>query len=175
MKIEVTSYVSQQPSSKPQVNPPEVHMKKLLLPITTLFFAVTLWADTLKDGHYMGVDNSHTNPTCGQSVREEYNVTTQLDFSGITAFQTIFNSLQEDKEPSEEQWRELEQSPGYKILLKRDFSKIGFRKPFRLAFMPSKSKELSEKLKSNKGQLGFSWGGFNLNYGSLYKLGDPIF
>ena len=41
--------------------------------------------------------------------------------------------------------------------------------------MPSKSNELSEKLKSKKGQMGFSWRGFNLIIGHYVNWVTPSF
>jgi len=47
-------------------------------------------------------------------------------------------------------WTTMEDSPGYRVLLEGEFAEIGFREPFRLAFMPSKQSELDKAIKSGK-------------------------
>jgi len=61
-----------------------------------------------------------------------------IDVSGLTTFVQIARFLQHDREPPERLWKQMEESPGYSILLKSEFTKVGFREPFRLALMPSR-------------------------------------
>ena len=69
-----------------------------------------------------------------------------VDTSGIDALLPVLDALAEDREPPEEAWQRLESTPGYAVLLASEFADAGFRKPFRLAFMPSKADELKAAL-----------------------------
>ena len=70
-----------------------------------------------------------------------------FDFSGIYEFYKIVNILEQDREPTSTQWNSLFRTPGYKVLTSGEFTKDFFKRNFRLVFMPSKEKELNEKLK----------------------------
>jgi ubiquinone/menaquinone biosynthesis C-methylase UbiE len=64
------------------------------------------------------------------------------DFSGVERFLALTAILERDQEPSIEQWDRLFSTPGYAVLLKREFRRDFFAGRFRLAFMPSKKTEL---------------------------------
>jgi len=51
-------------------------------------------------------------------------------------------NLQKDREPSEEQWRALFETPGYAKL-----QQTALQTDFRLAYMPSKAGELETEIK----------------------------
>ncbi|MDH4270408.1 MAG: hypothetical protein OEW18_00370 [Candidatus Aminicenantes bacterium] len=73
------------------------------------------------------------------------------DFSGLLKFLEITATLAEDKEPTSEQWDALFATPGYAVLLKREFQRDFFVDRFRLAFMPSRAEALKEQLKKDTG------------------------
>jgi hypothetical protein len=73
-----------------------------------------------------------------------------LDFSGISAFWKIVETLQEDAEPTPEQWNILFATPGYQVLTQSEFRVSFFKRNFALAFMPSKKAELETALKSKR-------------------------
>jgi hypothetical protein len=75
-----------------------------------------------------------------------------FDFSGIDRFWTIVSVLERDREPAEEQWTALFQTPGYRELMRHEpfFSRAFFKERFRLVFMPSRAAELKEALAKKK-------------------------
>lgn len=81
-------------------------------------------------------------------------VNSNFDFTGITEFYKIVNILGKNEEPSQNEWNNLFNTPGYKVLVNGEFSKDFFKRNFRLVFMPSKSKELLQNLR-NKNSLSF--------------------
>lgn len=84
----------------------------------------------------------------------------RVDFSGVDKFLGLTAMLEKDREPTEEQWDDLFSTPGYRILILREFNKNFFIERFKLAFMPSKKEELATKLKEEKG----FWGQFLPHY-----------
>jgi len=86
-----------------------------------------------------------TLPSC-RTTRQHGTV----DTSGIDALLPLLDALAEDREPPEAAWQRLETSPGYAVLLSSEFAEHGFRKPFRLAFMPSKTAELQAALAEHR-------------------------
>lgn len=71
-----------------------------------------------------------------------------FDFSGITKFWEIADILKNNKQPSEQQWNELFKTPGYRVLLKWEFSRSFFKENFSLVFMPSQREALNRALKA---------------------------
>lgn len=76
---------------------------------------------------------------------------THVDFSGVEKFLELTALLEKDREPTQEQWDDLFATPGYKILVLREFNKDFLIDRFKLAFMPSKQGERDAKLKEEKG------------------------
>jgi len=64
------------------------------------------------------------------------------DTSGVRAFWPVMEALQGDREPSEEQWRRLFETPGYAKL-----QEAPLQTNFRLAYMPSKAEELQTEIR----------------------------
>jgi hypothetical protein len=75
----------------------------------------------------------------------------QHRFSGVEKFLELTSLLGQDREPNEEQWDNMFATPGYNILILREFNKNFFMERIKLAFMPSKKDELEIKLKEEKG------------------------
>ena len=75
-----------------------------------------------------------------------------LDFSGFEQFLLIGSILEQDREPKQEEWDRLFETPGYEILTHSEFSRDFFKRNFRLVFMPSQSQELKKTLKEEAGQ-----------------------
>lgn len=73
-----------------------------------------------------------------------------FDFSGMDQFWKIVNILESNWEPSKNDWEQLFNTPGYKILVNSEFNKQFFIDNFTLVFKPAKRKELDEKLKNGK-------------------------
>ncbi len=90
-------------------------------------------------------------PLYFQAFGDEKPKSVQIDFSGVEKFLELTALLEEDQEPTEEQWDDLFATPGYKILILREFNKGFFIERFKLAFMPSKKEALEAKLKEEKG------------------------
>lgn len=74
-----------------------------------------------------------------------------IDFSGIEKFLELTAVLEKDEEPPKELWDELFSTPGYRILLINEFKRDFFEERFRLAFMPSREKELNARMEKEKG------------------------
>ncbi len=83
------------------------------------------------------------------SVSGQYYHNENFDFSAIPKFWHIVDVLSENREPSESEWNELFNSPGYKVLTREEFSKDFFKKNFSLAFKPALKNELKKKLRTN--------------------------
>jgi hypothetical protein len=73
------------------------------------------------------------------------------DFSGLQKFLEVMTILSTDKEPTSEQWDSLFGTPGYAVLLQREFQRDFFAARFRLAFMPSRAEALKDELKKETG------------------------
>ena len=72
---------------------------------------------------------------------------TLVDLSGVERFLEITAILEQDQEPTAEQWDRLFATPGYAVLLKREFSREFFVQRFSLAFKPSKKADLEAQMK----------------------------
>lgn len=73
------------------------------------------------------------------------------DFSGIEQFLKLTAVLERDREPPAEQWDRLFSTPGYAVLLEREFRRDFFVERFKQAFMPSKKAELAVQIKKDTG------------------------
>ena len=80
-----------------------------------------------------------------------------FDISGVKAFWKIVDVLTMDRDPSAKQWQALFETPGYRVLIKREFKSELFKAYFQAAYMPSKSQlkeNLLEKAKHATGWFG---------------------
>jgi Putative zinc dependent peptidase (DUF5700) len=74
------------------------------------------------------------------------------DFSGLDKFLELTALLEKDQEPAREQWDALFATPGYAVLIQREFYQVEyFAERFRLAFMPSRADALKEQMKKDTG------------------------
>lgn len=73
------------------------------------------------------------------------------DFSGVEKFLELTAILERDQEPTQDQWDALFATPGYVVLLQREFQKDFFVERFKLAFMPSRAEALKEQMKKDTG------------------------
>jgi hypothetical protein len=85
------------------------------------------------------------------SIQEDKPSSLNIDFSGVEKFLELTALLEQDKEPAQEQWDDMFATPGYEILIMREFNKNFFIERMRLAFMPSKKEALEAKMKEEKG------------------------
>ena len=72
-----------------------------------------------------------------------------IDLSGVEAFLELTALLEQDQEPTPAQWDRLFATPGYDVLVARDFGRNFFVDRFRLAFMPSKKADLEVQMKKD--------------------------
>lgn len=83
---------------------------------------------------------------------DEDSLTANVDFSGVEMFLELTALLEKDIEPTQEQWNDLFSTPGYAVLIRREFRTPNFFiERFKLAFMPSLKKELEAKLQEESG------------------------
>ena len=60
--------------------------------------------------------------------------------------------MEKDIEPTPEQWDEMFSTPGYEILILKEFkTRDFFAERIRLAFMPSKKEQLEARLEEEEG------------------------
>jgi len=74
-----------------------------------------------------------------------------VDFSGVELFLELTATLERDEEPTAEEWDELFATPGYAVLIEREFRRDFFVENFRLAFMPSQREALAIRLAEDSG------------------------
>ena len=84
-------------------------------------------------------------------IKDERPMNINIDFSGVEKFLELTALLEKDQEPTQEQWDDMFDTPGYKILILREFNKNFLMERIKLAFMPSKKEALKAKLKEEKG------------------------
>jgi hypothetical protein len=86
------------------------------------------------------------------------NINPSFDFSGIEEFWKIVDILKADKEPTDEQWQAMSETPGYAELIRREFKPDYFKNAMRAVYMPSQ-KSLAEELIQEDKQKGgfFAW------------------
>ncbi len=68
---------------------------------------------------------------------KERSLSTNIDFSGVEKFLELTAMLEKDQEPSLEQWNELFSTPGYDVLITREFRKEFFIERFKSLFSGS--------------------------------------
>jgi hypothetical protein len=73
------------------------------------------------------------------------------DLTGLQKFLELAAVLEKDQEPDPEMWDGLFATPGYAVLLQREFQKDFFRERFRLAFMPSRAADLQDQINKETG------------------------
>jgi hypothetical protein len=81
-----------------------------------------------------------------QAARPSPDARLVADFTGLRMFLELTALLEQDREPTPEQWDRLFRTPGYAALTKSEFRREFFIERFRLAFMPSKKAELEAQL-----------------------------
>lgn len=67
-----------------------------------------------------------------------------FDFSGLDRFLEVARLLQSGKEPPEDTWKALFQTPGYGALTQREFTPETFQEVWRLAFSPGARSDQSQ-------------------------------
>jgi len=83
---------------------------------------------------------------------QEKSLQTDVDFSGVDKFLELTALLERDIEPTPKQWNEMFATPGYEVLIRREFKNGDFfADRIRLAFMPSKKDELETRLQEEEG------------------------
>jgi hypothetical protein len=78
-----------------------------------------------------------------------------FNFEGIEAFWKVADILAADKEPTEAQWNEFFEAPGYKALTRREFRRTYFQTALRVVFMPSERDSKEPFLAEYKRRGGF--------------------
>ena len=73
-----------------------------------------------------------------------------FEFSGIDQFWGIVKTLESDREPNNNEWNKLFDTPGYKVLTSGEFNPEFFKQKFRLVFKPSLKSELENELNSGR-------------------------
>ncbi len=77
----------------------------------------------------------------------EIKLETNVDFSGVEIFLELTALLENNIKPTQMQWNALFETPGYAVLIQKEFrTQDFFIERFKLAFMPSKEKELNNRL-----------------------------
>jgi hypothetical protein len=76
-----------------------------------------------------------------------------FNFEGVEAFWKVADILAADNEPTETQWNEFFEAPGYKTLMKREFRRAYFQDALRAVFMPSEI-DLQERMLAEYKQRG---------------------
>jgi hypothetical protein len=74
----------------------------------------------------------------------------KVDFSGVERFLDLTAILERDEEPPPEAWDRLFGTPGYAVLIQREFQRDFFEEGFRLAFMPSREEDLAKRLEADR-------------------------
>ena len=74
-----------------------------------------------------------------------------VDLSGVERFLEVTALLERDVEPAQQQWDSLFATPGYAVLIRREFNRDFFVRSFRLAYMPSRRQELEAQMARETG------------------------
>jgi hypothetical protein len=74
-----------------------------------------------------------------------------VDFSGVKMFLELTARLEQEQEPTAEEWDRMFSTPGYAALTKSEFRRDFFVERFRLAFMPSRKADLDAQMKKDTG------------------------
>jgi hypothetical protein len=83
------------------------------------------------------------------------NINPSFDFSGIEEFWKIVDILKADKEPTDEQWQAMFETPGYAELIRREFKPDYFKNAMRAVYMPSQKSLAEEIIQEDKQKGGF--------------------
>lgn len=67
-----------------------------------------------------------------------------FDFSGMDRFWEVVSVLEEDREPTVDQWSALFETPGYRALTASEFDRSFFQDAFEIAFRPSGGTDIIE-------------------------------
>ncbi len=78
-----------------------------------------------------------------------------FDFSGVEEFWKIVEILKADKEPSEQNWQVMFETPGYAELIRREFKPDYFKHAMRAVYMPSQKSLAEELIQRDKKKGGF--------------------
>ena len=116
--------------------------------ILTLTISLVLWS-------YETLDNCNPN----------------FEFSGIAKFYQIIDILKQNNEPSDEQWNNLFETPGYKSLMKTLEGKM-FKKLMILSYMPGKDEEKKEILEKMIKQENKFWELFTKNSFEVFNYSE---
>ncbi|MHA2255417.1 MAG: DUF5700 domain-containing putative Zn-dependent protease [Candidatus Heimdallarchaeaceae archaeon] len=76
----------------------------------------------------------------------------KLDTSGFEKFLEIAEMLEKGKVVSEKTWNELFDTPGYRVLIDREYNRDFFVKAFTLVYNPKLKEKLNEELDSSIGR-----------------------
>ncbi|MCG3220873.1 MAG: hypothetical protein H7641_05780 [Candidatus Heimdallarchaeota archaeon] len=76
----------------------------------------------------------------------------KLDTSGFEKFLELAEMLEKGKVVSEKSWNELFDTPGYRVLINREYNRDFFVKAFTLIFNPELKEKLHEELDSSIGR-----------------------
>jgi hypothetical protein len=76
---------------------------------------------------------------------------TAADLTGLEKFLELTAILEKDQEPAQELWDAMYATPGYAVLLQREFQRDYLSERFRLAFMPSRAAALQDLMKKETG------------------------
>ena len=101
---------------------------------------------------------------------------TGFDFSGIDQFWKIAEILERDLEPSETEWSDLFQTPGYRELMRREssFNEDSFKNSFRRVFKPSESQALGKALEKGTNRRLAHYAGVKFRRGDLKAFQERL-
>jgi hypothetical protein len=108
---------------------------KQLICLLSIFLMVVVFSNSLK----------------ARPIKDNHKREFNIDFSGVEKFLELTALLEKDQEPTQEQWDDMFDTPGYKILILREFNRNFLLERIKLAFMPSKKETLEAKLNEEKG------------------------
>lgn len=95
-----------------------------------------------------------------------------FEFSGVDNFWEIVDTLKTDKEPTSEQWDKLFDTPGYAVLIRREFKREKLQEFISTAFKPSLSDKREELInKAENGDNRF-WKWFVNSYYQAFDYSD---
>jgi hypothetical protein len=102
--------------------------------------------------------------------QEQLNPT--FEFSGIDNFWEIVDALKEEKDPSQAQWDKLFQTPGYAVLIKREFAREKLQQFITTAYKPSLQNKKAEIISKSKEIKGWFWKWFTPSYYQALEYSD---
>jgi len=81
---------------------------------------------------------------CNVAFSQEKKKNASFDFSSIEPFWHIVSVLQQDKEPSDQEWSALFSTPGYKTLIERELPEKWLKRYMTMGIMPSNKEEIQK-------------------------------